>query len=133
MTTIKTKDEISILREAGYKLAEVLDEVEKNVEAGVTTKYLDGLAESLILKKKATPSFKNYNPRGALYPYPATMCTCINEEVVHSIPSERKLKKGDLFSFDLGLWFKDLCVDAARTKIVGGKGGKVAEKLVFVT
>ncbi len=133
MTTIKTKEEIKILKEGGAMLAQVLDEVEKSVEEGVTTKYLDELAESLILKIGATPSFLNYHPGGAPRPYPASLCTCINEEVVHSIPSERKLKNGDLFSFDLGLWFKKLCVDSARTKIVGGKGAKIAEKLLWIT
>ncbi|MEK7452899.1 MAG: type I methionyl aminopeptidase [Patescibacteria group bacterium] len=133
MTTIKTADEIKILKDGGFMLADILNEVQKSVEEGVTTKYLDELAESLILKNGATPSFKNYNPAGSPRPYPASMCTCINEEVVHSIPSERKLKNGDLFSFDLGLWLKELCVDAARTKIVGGKGSKTAEKLIWVT
>ncbi len=133
MITIKTKDDIKILKEGGAMLSEVLDEVEKNVEEGVTTKYLNDLAESLILKKGATPSFLNYKPQGAPSPYPASLCTSVNDEIVHAIPSERKLNKGDLFSFDLGLWYKDLCVDSARSKIVGGNGSDIAKKLVWVT
>lgn len=133
MITIKTKDEIKYLKEGGIKLAEVLDEVEKNIEEGVSTKYLNDIAHNAILKRRAKPSFLNYQPGGAPSPYPAAMCTCINEEIVHSIPSERKLKKGDLFSFDLGLWHKDLCTDAARTVLVGGEGSELAKKLLRVT
>jgi len=133
MITIKTPDEIKYLREGGVKLAEVLDEVQKNVEEGVTTKYLNDVAYDAIIKRGGKPSFLNYHPGGAPYPYPATMCTCINEELVHAIPSERKLKKGDLFSFDLGLWHKELCTDAARTVLVGGEGSELAKKLLRVT
>ncbi len=133
MTTIKTKEEIKILREGGRFLAEVLDEVEKAVCEGITTKELDRLAESEILKRGAKPSFKNYRPKGASKPYPATLCTSVNDEIVHAVPSERKLKKGDLFSFDLGLWYKDLCVDAARSILVGGVGSETAKKLIEIT
>ncbi len=133
MITIKTQDEIKILKEGGQKLSEVLDEVQKNVEEGITTKELDKLAYDLIVKKGAKPSFLNYKPSGANRPYPATMCTCVNDEVVHAVPSKRKLKKGDLFSFDLGLWWKGLCVDSARSVLVGGVGSDVAKKLIAVT
>jgi len=133
MTTIKTKEEVDKLREGGKMLAEVLDLVQENVKEGITTKELDDIAREAILKKGAKPSFLNYNPKGAPRPYPATLCTSTNEEVVHAIPKDRKLKKGDLFSFDLGLWWKDLCVDAARSVIVGGKGSQLAEKLNKVT
>ena len=133
MITIKTQKEIEILREGGKKLAEVLDIIENAVCEGITTKELDQLAEQEILKRGATPSFKNYKPKGASSPYPATLCTSINDEIVHAVPSNRRLKKGDLFSFDLGLWYKDLCVDAARSVLVGGVGSDVAKKLIAIT
>ena len=133
MTTIKTKKEIAILREGGEKLAEVLDIVESSICEGITTKELDKIAEEEILKRGATPSFKNYKPKGATSPYPATLCTSINDEIVHAIPSDRKLKKGDLFSFDLGLWYKNLCVDSARSVLVGGIGSDVAKRLIAIT
>ncbi len=133
MITIKTQREIEILREGGRKLAEVLDIVESYVCEGITTKELDKIAEEEILKRGATPSFKNYKPKGASSPYPATLCTSVNDEIVHAIPSDRKLKKGDLFSFDLGLWYKDLCVDSARSVLVSGVGSNVAKRLITVT
>lgn len=131
MITIKTKEEIAILREGGAKLAEILNEVSKSVEDGVTTEYLNDLAEDLILKKGAKSSFKNYRPDGRRA-YPAALCTSVNDEIVHAIPSKRKLKNGDLISLDLGIWWRDLCVDSAKTIIVGGKGSESAKNLVRV-
>lgn len=131
MITIKTKEEIAILREGGAKLAEILSEVFKSIEDGVTTEYLNGLAECLIQKNGAKSSFKNYRPDGRRA-YPATLCTSINNEIVHAVPSKRKLKSGDLISLDLGIWWRDLCVDAAKTIIVGGEGSESAKKLVQV-
>jgi len=71
MISIKKKDEIKYLREGGSILAETLDEVQKNVEEGVTTRYLNEIAHSAILKRGGTPSFLNYHPSGAPSPYPA--------------------------------------------------------------
>lgn len=132
MINIKKKEEIVVLREGGYILAEILAEISKNISEGVTTEYLNALAEDLIEIKKAKSSFKGYRPDGAR-PYPAALCTSVNDEIVHAIPSKRKLKNGDLISLDLGIWWRDLCVDSAQTLIVGGKGSEMAEKIVKVT
>ena len=85
MITIKSPEEIEVMAEAGEILAEVIKEVEKTVRPGITTKDLDRLAESLVLKFGGKCSFKGYEN------FPACLCTSINEELVHCIPSERKL------------------------------------------
>lgn len=101
MITIKTKEEIEILSEGGQILATVLKEVGEYVEIGRTTQELNELAERLILKYGGLPSFKGY---GAENPFPATLCTSINEEIVHCVPQEnRVIKRGDLIGLDVGM------------------------------
>jgi len=94
-------------------VVEVLDEITKKIKAGVTTIELDRLAESVILKRGGTPAFKGY--RG----YPNSLCISINEQVVHGIPSNRRLKDGDLVSIDLGIYNDGYYGDAAITVGVG--------------
>lgn len=117
---IKNKKELEILREGGRRLAAILAEVAEAAKEGVKTKALDELAEKLILKAGGEPSFKGYKPRGAKTPYPASLCVSINEEVVHGIPSERKLKIGDIVGLDIGMWHKGLCTDTAITLLIDG-------------
>ncbi len=107
MIPIKTQKEIEIMREGGKILAEIMGELEKAVRPGVATKELNRLAESLILNSGAKPSFKGYTNRkdGIIDPYPASLCTSINEEIVHCLPSERILKEGDILSLDLGIYY----------------------------
>ena len=118
---IKNKEELEVLKEAGKKLHLLLDELEKMCKAGVSTKMLDDAAREIIKDLDATPSFLNYKPYGAKRPYPAAICTSVNDEVVHGIPNEnpRVLQEGDIITLDAGLWFKGLCVDSARTVAVG--------------
>lgn len=116
---VATKIDIPYLREAGKRLAAVLDIVEKEVEAGVTTAALDALAEKLIREGGDTPAFKGYQPHGASYPYPATLCVSVNDAVVHGIPGRRVLKEGDMVGLDLGLVHEGYVVDMARTVPVG--------------
>lgn len=116
---IKTKEEIKILREGGHKLARILDEITHHVSPGVTTKGLDTLAESLVLSAGGTPSFKGYRIAGVKTSYPATLCTSINDEVVHGIPSDRMLEKGDIIGLDIGMLYKKLFTDMAVTVPVG--------------
>ena len=111
--TIKTPEEIKIMTEGGKILAEIMKELEKQVEPGITTKTLDELAEELILKSGGKPSFKGHEG------FPATLCTSINEEIVHAVPSERKLKEGDIISLDLGICYKGFHTDMAITLPVG--------------
>ena len=113
MITIKTPEEIQIMRQAGKILAQVMRKVEEMVKPGVSTEYLDKAAEGLILKYGAKPNFKGYQG------FPATICACLNEEVVHCLPSERKLEKGDIISLDCGLALNGFNADMAVTIPVG--------------
>jgi methionyl aminopeptidase len=121
MIPLKTQKEIEIMREGGKILAKIMEELEKAVKPGIATKELDRLAESLILNSKAKPSFKGYTNRkdGILDPYPASLCTSINEEIVHCLPSNRILKEGEIISLDLGIFFKGFHTDMAITLPVG--------------
>lgn len=114
------------MAEAGRIVAEVLEEMRKTIAPGVTTKDLDGLAESYILSKRAKPAFKGY--RG----YPASACTSVNEQVVHGIPSSLKLREGDIISLDIGVNLNGFFGDAAITLPVGKIEGRT-EKLLSVT
>lgn len=113
MIKIKTKEEIKIMAQAGRILAQIIKEVAGKVEPGVTTKFLDKVAENLVFKFGAKPSFKNYNG------FPAVLCVSVNEELVHAIPSDRELKTGDIVSLDLGILYNGYHSDMAVTVPVG--------------
>jgi len=110
---LKSSDEVKKLREAGKLLATIVNKLIQQIKPGVITKSLDTIAYQLILESNAQPSFLGY--RG----FPATLCTSINEEIVHGIPSERKLKSGDLLSLDMGLSKDGFYSDMAVTVPVG--------------
>jgi methionyl aminopeptidase len=114
MIIIKSPEEIAVMRQAGRLVAQVLQALEVAAVPGVTTLELDGLADRLIREGGALPSFKGY--RG----FPASICVSVNEEVVHGIPGPRRLKEGDLVSFDVGALIKGYHGDAATTLAVGG-------------
>ena len=117
---VRTEEERKILREGGRRLARVLDEVANAVKPGISTKELDVLAYKLIREGGDSPAFLNYQPEGAKFPYPASLCVSVNDEVVHGIPSpERILKEGDTVSLDLGLKHRNLFTDMAITVPVG--------------
>jgi methionyl aminopeptidase len=109
MIFLKSPAEIEIMAEGGKILAKILKELEKKVKPGITTKELDGFAESLILKSGGECSFKGYEG------FPNCLCTSINEEIVHGLPSDRILKEGDIISLDLGIFFKGFHSDMATT------------------
>ncbi|MEK7129281.1 MAG: type I methionyl aminopeptidase [Patescibacteria group bacterium] len=132
MITIKTKKEIDILREGGKRLAGILLKVRKAVRPGVTSLSLDLLAEKLIREAGDEPAFLRYQPWGAQYPYPASLCVSVNNEVVHGIPRTTKLKDGDIVSLDLGIRHEGLITDAAVTVAVGHADAN-AEKLIRIT
>ncbi len=125
MISIKTPEEIEKMREAAKILVYVMKKIEKLVQPGVTTKYLNEEAEKLILKLGAKSNFKNYNG------FPAVLCTCINEEVVHCPPSERKLKEGDIITLDGGVLFNGFHSDMAVTLPVG-EVSQEAQRLIRV-
>ncbi len=135
MIKIKTPEEIEIMAEGGKILAKIIKELEKQVKPGITTKELDRLAESLVLKFGGECSFKNYNvpdDSAAKNSYPACLCTSINDEIVHAVPSERKLKEGDIISLDLGIKYKGFHTDMAITLPVG-KINSETKKLIEIT
>lgn len=113
MINIKTDQEIEIMKEGGKLLAKILQEVANKVIPGITTKELDRIAEDIIEKAGAKPSFKGCEG------FPATMCTSVNEVVVHGAPSNYVLKEGDIISLDLGLEYKGFHSDMAVTVPVG--------------
>jgi methionyl aminopeptidase len=125
MVIIKTPEEIEIIREGCRNLAIVLHKVVEKVAPGVSTKDLDIYAEKIIREMGDIPAFLNYRPEGASTPFPATLCVSVNDEVVHGIPSKKRiLKEGDIVSLDLGTKHKGLFTDMALTVPVG----KVSEK-----
>ncbi|MHB9031446.1 MAG: type I methionyl aminopeptidase [Anaerolineae bacterium] len=111
--SLKTADQLVKMRKAGQITAITLQTVREAVQPGVTTAELDRLAEATIRKLGATPSFKGYQG------YPASICASVNEEIVHGIPSARKLLEGDIISVDAGAIWKGFQGDAAITVAVG--------------
>ncbi len=111
--TIKSDDELQILREAGSILSSVIKEVSCSLKPGLTTNDVDKHAEKLIQERAVIPAFKGY--RG----FPGCICISVNEEIVHGIPSDRVLKDGDIVSVDCGIIYKDYYSDTAVTVPVG--------------
>ncbi len=126
MIELKNKKEIELMREGGRKLFSITEIVKKRAEPGITTGKLEELAKDLIFKEGAEPSFLGYKG------FPAAICTSVNETVVHGIPSERKLKKGDILSIDLGIEWKGYHTDMAVTFPIGEIDEK-KKKLLSVT
>ncbi|MFT7557717.1 MAG: methionyl aminopeptidase [Planctomycetota bacterium] len=122
---IKTTEEISLIREAGRRLAEVVARTIEQVRPGITSKELDTFAENLILSMGDKPAFKGYQPDMASAAFPATLCLSINEEVVHGIPSDRVVKEGDLVTVDCGNNHKGFFADHAISVIVGEVSQKI--------
>jgi methionyl aminopeptidase len=114
--TIKRPDEVARMRRAGAILVDLLDRLEAMLGPGVTTAELDALAEAHIRDAGAESSFKGY---GSNPPFPATICTSLNDEVVHGIPSGRRLRDGDLVSLDVGCIWDGWHADCARTFTIG--------------
>jgi methionyl aminopeptidase len=113
MISIKSEREIELLRIAGNIVHETREYLIPFIKEGITTKELDTLAEDFIRSKGATPSFKGLND------FPGTICASINQEVVHGIPSKRKLRNGDIISIDIGACYKGYHGDSAWTFAVG--------------
>lgn len=129
---IKTAQEIKIMREAGKRLSEILRNLKTSMVVGVTTEFLDKLGYALILEAGAEPAFLNYCPAGAEKPYPATICASLNDTVVHGLPSQKKLKNGDIVSLDIGLKYKGFYSDMAITVGIG-KIDALVQKLLETT
>ena len=127
MINLKSPREIETMKGASRIVAEILQELKGNIREGATTADMDRMAEELTLKKKAKPAFKGY--RG----FPASLCISVNDEVVHGIPSpKRVLKSGDVVGLDFGVIYEGYYGDSAMTVPIGTISPEVA-KLVKVT
>lgn len=113
MISIKSEREIELLKVAGQIVGDTHKYLIPFIKPGITTKELDNLAHKYIISRGATPSFLGYEG------YPGSICTSVNEEVVHGIPSNRKLKNGDIISIDIGACYKGYHGDSAWTYTVG--------------
>ncbi len=110
---LKTAEEIEIMQQGADLLSKTLRMVEQHATPGTTTQELDKLAETFIRDHGAAPSFKGYKQ------FPATLCTSVNEEVIHGLPSSYRLKEGDILSVDCGVYYKNYHTDAANTLPIG--------------
>lgn len=129
---LKNDADIKTLRESGKRLAKVLQAVAKEVKPGVTTGYLNDFVYKMIIDMGDKPAFLNYQPFGAEYPYPGSICISVNDEVVHGIGGDRVLKEGDIVGLDGGVTHKGMISDSAITVAVGNIS-KEDEELMRVT
>ena len=113
MLYLKTDEEVGLLKESNMLVSRTLAEVAKYIKPGVTTLYLDSIAETFIRDHNAEPAFKGYGG------FPNTLCTSVNDEVVHGIPSDYRLKEGDIISVDCGVVLNGWVGDSAFTFAVG--------------
>ncbi len=121
MITIKSASQIDKMKKAGEIVALTHELMKKNICDGVTTKDLDRIAEEFIRSKGAIPSFKNYNG------YPASICTSVNDVVIHGIPGSTRLKNGDIISVDIGAYLDGYHGDSANTYGVGDISKEAAD------
>ncbi len=136
MIVLKQPHELALMREAGKIVAKVHAAMREHAKPGVTLIALDRIAEDIVRSAGMTPSFKGYLPEYArgqgIPPFPATICASVNDEIVHGIPTTRKLKEGDLFKLDVACIHKGYHADAAIT-IPIGKVSAEAQRLSDVT
>jgi len=132
MISIKSHKEIEYMRESGRIVALALDEIEKAIKPGITTRELDKIATDVLKQNGAIPSFKGQEGFEGSKPYPATICASVNNQVIHGIPGSYPLKEGDIISIDMGALKNGYHGDAARTFGVG-KISEEAQKLIDVT
>lgn len=126
MIILKSRQEVENIRRSCQVVAESLKEVKEAAQIGISTKELDEIAEKALMKRGAIPAFKGY--RG----FPCSLCTSINESVVHGVPSNRRLEEGDIISFDLGAFMEGYFGDAAITVGIG-RISEEADKLLKTT
>ena len=120
MVIVKTKDEIEGIRRSSRIVAEVLEVLREFVRPGLTTWALNRKAEEVIRKRRGRPAFKGYKPSFNSEAYPAAICASVNEEVVHGLPSKRRvLREGDIVSVDVGVVLNGFFGDGAATLAVG--------------
>ena len=125
MLYLKTDEEVGLLKESNMLVSRTLAEVAKYIKPGVTTLYLDSIAETFIRDHHAIPAFKGYGG------FPKTLCTSVNDEVVHGIPSDYRLKEGDIISVDCGVILNGWVGDSAFTFSVGEVKEEVKRLMEF--
>jgi methionyl aminopeptidase len=113
MIYYKTEEEIEIIRHSASIVESTISELAKRIKPGITTLYLDQIAETFIADNKGVPSFKGYNK------YPYTCCISVNDAVVHGFPNERELVEGDIVSVDIGVYKNGYHGDSAYTFAIG--------------
>lgn len=119
MVRLKNERDFEFLRVSGKILGDILNELSKTADIGVKLSELDKLARSLIKKTEARPAFLGYKSESAQKPYPAVICTSVNDQVVHGLPNDYILKSGDVLKIDLGINYKGYFTDAAVTVGIG--------------
>ncbi|MGB8491340.1 MAG: type I methionyl aminopeptidase [Bacteroidales bacterium] len=125
MLYLKTDEEIGLLRESNLLVSRTLAEIAALIRPGISTLYLDGVAETYIRDNGGVPGFKGYGG------FPNTLCTSVNDEVVHGIPSDYILKEGDIISVDCGVILNGWYGDSAYTFEVGEVGDEIRKLLRF--
>jgi methionyl aminopeptidase len=129
----KSEEELALMRQAGRIVAEVLATMRRQARPGVSTADLDALAEEIITGHQAIPAFKGY-PHNGQNDFPASICASINQEIVHGIPSPRRiLQEGDIISIDVGAVHKGFYGDAAITLAIGDEVDRDTQRLLEVT
>lgn len=129
---IKSPEQIKMIRVAGKILANVAKKVKDLAKEGVSLKELDKFTKKLIQEAGAEPAFLGYQPYGAVKPFPASICASLNEVVVHGVPTDYKLKSGDLLKLDFGVTYRGFIADGAFTVGIGKISGE-AKRLMEVT
>ena len=132
MILIKTKNEIEFIRKSNKIVAETLQLMKSYVRPGVTTKELDQIAEDYILSNNAIAAFKGYSQGGSSIDFPASICSSVDDEVVHGIPGNRVLKEGEIISLDVGV-NKDGYFGDAALSVAVGEVSEEKKKLLEVT
>ncbi|MCT9934174.1 type I methionyl aminopeptidase [Planotetraspora sp. A-T 1434] len=127
MVEIKTEAELSAMREAGRVVAHALAAIQELAAPGVTLTDLDEAAAAVIRQEGATPAFLHYKPGFAPTPFPAVICTSVNDVIVHGIPNGYRLRRGDLLSVDCGAYLDGWAGDAATTFVIGEPAGDAAD------
>jgi len=125
MLYLKTDEEVGLLKESNMLVSKTLAEIARHIQPGVTTLYLDEIAETFIRDHSAVPAFKGYGG------FPNTLCTSVNEEVVHGIPSAYELREGDIISVDCGVILNGWYGDSAYTFAVGEISDEIRKLIEF--
>lgn len=129
---LKNEEDIEYLKKSGKISASILGILKNEAREGVSLKHLDGLAYDLIIKAGAKPAFLGYKSEGLDKPFPASICTSLNDQIVHGLPTKYFLQNGDVLKIDLGVNYKGYFTDSALTVGIG-EISKTAKKLISVT